>query len=204
MSCHQWPWDHFTHGSTSAVLATAQKFPKLLSQEIASDFWHPQHWPQTNILFNFPEKPQGAKIRGAEVPLEVNSRHPNSLPCPNWVLFLWNPQRQPLQEPIKGLVSHSPYKVPSGEGNFTALYWNKHFIETSCYRTDKSAKAGNTQHANPSCKNTHIRVPGNSYWCGALVLSNTLTRNLNWTAIHENCQAGGAGEVTEWDDNFMF
>lgn len=77
------PLDPFTHGRRSAILATAQKFPKPLSQGIASGFQHPQHCPKTKILFNLPEKPQSAKMRGAKIPPEVNSRHPNSLPCPN-------------------------------------------------------------------------------------------------------------------------
>lgn len=92
----------------------------------------------------------------------------------------------------------SPHKLPSGAHRGPRVRGiSNHFIETSWHRSDKNAKGGNTQHANPAFKNTHMSVPGNSYWCEALVLSNTLTMNLNWTAIHENCQAGGAGEVTK-------
>lgn len=103
--------------------------------------------------------------------------------------------------------SNSPQRAPEPPPHTNSLLGlagaptvkgiSNHFIETSWYRSGKNAKGGNTQPANPAFKNTHVCVPGNSYWCEALVLSNTLTRNLNWTAIHENCQAGGAGEVTK-------
>lgn len=80
------PSDPFSHVKGSAVLATAQIFPKYLPQEIARDFWHRQHCSQPRGPFTLPGKPPGAKMRGARSLQRREERVPKHSSLPKWTV----------------------------------------------------------------------------------------------------------------------
>lgn len=160
---HRWPSDPFSHGKGSTILATAQVFPKQLSQERARDCWHPQRCPWTRSPSTPPGKSQGAKMRGAKClhgheqqaskhsslpkrrvgPLPVKFPRTNSnYPCTFWCLW-----------------AHLSHKLPPGASRSPVVREiSQHFIEAGWYRSDENAKWGNTQRANLSFKNNQPRA----------------------------------------------
>lgn len=124
---------------TSAILATAPEFPKLLSQVTSDTSALPT---DKNLVWSSRKAPGSQDERGQNTP-RGEQWVPKLPSLPKWtVLLLDSPER------VWCPWAHSPCSLLRLAGI------SQNFIETSWFRSDKNAKGGNTQHPaqTPTCR----------------------------------------------------